>query len=311
MGQGKARPTVEVAARSERRVAADVVGRATGDPRRRTPDYIPDMSDGPVYREHAPSDDLANHVACYWTARGEPVRESRDVGATDRVLPDACMDVLFDLTRGAAILVGTMTRPLDVSRAERTDLVGVRFRPGGIGAVLSLPAHEVTDTFFPLEAVWGDGAGALAHRLPEAPTTAQRLSLIEAELRRRIAGGRGGDRRVQAAAGLVERAAGGIRVETLADVAGLGTRQLERRFLAAVGLPPRTACRVVRFQTAVVRMHARPTSSLARVALESGYHDQAHFTREFRTFAGESPGAYRRRRNLGVASVQDGPSGRD
>ena len=106
----------------------------------------------------------------------------------------------------------------------------------------------------------------------------------------------------------MERAGGGVRVETLAQATGLGARQLERRFLAAVGLPPKTACRVVRFQSALGRMHGRPRMALSRVALEAGYHDQAHFTREFRTFAGEPPGAYRRRRRLGDASVQDGES---
>jgi AraC-like DNA-binding protein len=253
--------------------------------------------------------DLAKHVACFWTTRYEVRSESDHLPATDRVLPDACLDVLFDLARGEAMLVGTMTRPLAVALVGSMNLLGVRFRVGGIGAVLRLPAYEITDGAIPLDAVWGARARALARRVTEATTTTSRIALVETELRRHLAASRGTDALVHAAAGLVERAGGSVRVDTLANATGLGPRQLERRFLAAVGLPPKFACRVLRFQAAVGFMHGLPGMALSRVALDAGYHDQAHLTRDFRLFAGEPPGAYRRRRGLDVVSVQDGASG--
>ena len=260
----------------------------------------------PTYREHAPSPDLAQRVSCYWTARHEASPRLHDVPLTDRVFPDACMDLLFDLSAGTAMLVGTMTRPLAISKSGPMDFLGVRFRPAGIGAVLSLPACEVTDTAIPVDVVWGARARHLVNGLQEASTTVARLSVIETDIRRRMSGGPGGDTLAHRAAGLVERARGSVSVQSLSDATGLGTRQLERRFLAAVGLAPKTACRVVRFQTALRHMHGRPGVALSRVALECGYHDQPHFTRDFRMFAHESPRAYRRRSGLDVAFVQDG-----
>ena len=47
------------------------------------------------------------------------------------------MDFLFDLAAegpAGVEVVGTMTRPIGVSRAKGMDLLGVRFRPGAIGA---------------------------------------------------------------------------------------------------------------------------------------------------------------------------------
>jgi AraC-like DNA-binding protein len=41
-------------------------------------------------------------------------------------------------------------------------------------------------------------------------------------------------------------------------------------------------------------MRQDPTLSLARVALDSGFADQAHFTRDFGRFAGLTPSAFRR-----------------
>jgi AraC-like DNA-binding protein len=39
-----------------------------------------------------------------------------------------------------------------------------------------------------------------------------------------------------------------------------------------------------------------PTLTLTEIAAELGYADQAHFTRAFRRWTGESPSGYRRRR---------------
>jgi hypothetical protein len=80
-----------------------------------------------AYRELAPHAALRDRVECYWIAAGD--RDARDV------LPDGCVDFLFDAAAGAAgaRLVGAMTRPLAVP-AGSSDLVAVRFRPGGAAA---------------------------------------------------------------------------------------------------------------------------------------------------------------------------------
>lgn len=43
--------------------------------------------------------------------------------------------------------------------AATMDILGVRFRPGGVGAFVTMPAHEVTDQVVTLDEVWGRGAG--------------------------------------------------------------------------------------------------------------------------------------------------------
>jgi transcriptional regulator GlxA family with amidase domain len=63
---------------------------------------------------------------------------------------------------------------------------------------------------------------------------------------------------------------------------------------------------VVRFQGARQRMQNEPARSLAVIALESGYHDQAHMTRDFVALAGTPPGFWRTRwASAGDAFMQD------
>jgi transcriptional regulator GlxA family with amidase domain len=84
------------------------------------------------------------------------------------------------------------------------------------------------------------------------------------------------------------RSGGRARVEALSAAAGLGRRQMARRFRAAVGLGPKAVCRIVRVQ-AVLRDVARRPSSWIDVALDHGYADQAHLVRDFVEIAGRTP----------------------
>src|SRR5690242_3782141 len=93
-----------------------------------------------TYEEHPPCAPLRAHVACYWTLSG-------DDEEGHRVLPDGCMDLIFDMSNGAAAdasLVGTMTTAL-VARARRACFFGVRFRPGEAFAFVGVPAYEARD----------------------------------------------------------------------------------------------------------------------------------------------------------------------
>jgi transcriptional regulator GlxA family with amidase domain len=77
----------------------------------------------------------------------------------------------------------------------------------------------------------------------------------------------------------------------LADELGWSHRRLIARFRDQVGLAPKTFARVIRFDRAVRQLRAATTRSLAEIALDCGYFDQAHLNREFREFAGTTPGA--------------------
>ncbi len=80
-------------------------------------------------------------------------------------------------------------------------------------------------------------------------------------------------------------------VAGLADEVGWSARHLTARFRAETGLRPKEAARVIRFDRA--RRRLSPTGrSLADLAAETGYFDQAHLAREFRTLAGCSPTAW-------------------
>ncbi len=84
--------------------------------------------------------------------------------------------------------------------------------------------------------------------------------------------------------GLVLR---GVPIRAVAGAVGWSDRHLAKRFRAEIGLRPKEAARVARFDRA--RRALRPDGRIAEVAARHGFADQSHLVREFRALAGCTP----------------------
>jgi AraC-like DNA-binding protein len=217
-----------------------------------------------VYREIAPPPDLSGTLACVWTS----------VARGGVILPDGCVDLVW---RGDGLIVaGPATGAAEPGVPAGTRVFGVRFRLGAAGAALGVPAAELVDLSVDAGAVLGAGA---AERVAQDGLPAL-LELVRA--RRRPT-----DPLDRAAALAMARP--GTRVGALGAELGMSERQLRRRFLDSVGYGPKTLGRILRFQRFLTL--ARPGADLARLALDAGYADQAHLTREVRRLSGRTPAA--------------------
>jgi AraC-like DNA-binding protein len=84
----------------------------------------------------------------------------------------------------------------------------------------------------------------------------------------------------------------GIRIASLAATAGVAPRTLQRHFRKRTGLAPKRYAAVQRFSGALQQV-ALGGGSLADIASEAGYCDQAHLTTDLCRHAGLSPGRFR------------------
>ena len=227
------------------------------------------MNETDVYRELAPPAHLRGTVSCVWvrTAGGE----DREV----RVLPDAGVDVIWGSGRGV-LVAGPDTRAHATRVEAGSVLVGVRFAPGAAGAALGVPMDALRDerveaedldrrlavdgSFSPSEAL----AALLAAVTPVQPDLAVRTAAAH----------------------------GGPVAQAARDV-GLSERQLRRRSLTAIGYGPKTLARILRFQRFLRAADAHAGRSLAALAFDAGYADQAHLSRECTRLAGLPPAALR------------------
>jgi len=243
------------------------------------------------YREIRPKPPLSDYVECFWVLQGDGQVQS----SPERLLPDGCVELILNFgdpfnehiretglteVQPLRFIVGQMTRPVLISPSGRIDVVGVRFAPGGALPFIRIPLKELTDSTVTLS----DIDPALDREIAECPNP----ELVESLLTRLLASRNLRSSEVRYATSCIVNSNGRVPVDQLAHDTGISGRQLERRFLREVGLPPKLLSRILRFQQ-VFRAVEHPGMNWAAVAVDCGYFDQAHLIRDFRQFAGRTP----------------------
>ena len=171
--------------------------------------------------------------------------------------------------------------------------VEVRLTPIGAHLLFGLPMHELTDRVVELDEVMGrPAADELVGRLWERPGWEQRFDFLDAALAARLAEARMPRPELTWAWGRLRATDGRVGMGWLAQELGWSHRRLIKRFRESVGMPPKTLARILRFERVAERLRAAGEPCLADVALDGGYYDQAHLNRDFREFAGTTPGGY-------------------
>jgi AraC-like DNA-binding protein len=204
------------------------------------------------------------------------------------------MDLLFDfMAMGGrrASIIGTMTRPLTFTTTGPVDLLGVRFRPGGLSGFLASDAAKLTDARVDLANFWGQLAEEAWHRLGEA-TAANRIRLLQGILGARGNGRIQTDPFIHHCVTKIEAVRGGLRIGDLEKSTGLSARQLERKFARHLGISPKTFSRVVRFKSVAAVTAKSDPPDWVTLAGDFGYADQPHLVREFKAFSGLTPVEY-------------------
>ena len=244
-------------------------------------------SEIPGYGRFWPDAKLSRFVEHFWTVEWDV-----DEPLTREVLPHPSihLGVERDRSRVVGIPKGRFLRRLE--GAGR--ILGVKFHPGLFRPVLGRAVSELSDRVLPLAAVLDIPVAeleeqALARRTPsEAFVVLQ--SFLETELPR-------ADERSLLARRIVEHASVHrrvTRVDQLASTFDLSVRSLQRLFDEHVGVGPKWVIQRYRLHEAAERIASGEVTDWARLALDLGYADQAHFIRDFRRWVGASPADYAR-----------------
>ena len=81
-------------------------------------------------------------------------------------------------------------------------------------------------------------------------------------------------------------------IASVTGMSGLSAKRFIERFKSEVGMTPKCYSQLLRFQQTVALADRARRMDWTRIAMDSGYFDQAHFIRDFRSFSGMTPTAY-------------------
>lgn len=235
---------------------------------------------------------LSDFVALLWLSE-----DYVQPHAAERLLPTGAMDLVLTLDGLGGVgnvVSGAHSRFTLLDTSRPLTLIGVRFKPGGGFPFFGGPAGELQDLNVPLDLLWGREAELLRERLLEAPTPADKLGVLEADLERRLRHRPARDPAVKYAIDTFKHP--GTSVAAVVERVGLSPRRFIARFRDEVGLTPKVFCRIHRFRRVIAALQSPQRADWPTIALDCGYFDQAHFIHDFGEFAGVSPSAYLRQR---------------
>ncbi|MEP6952055.1 MAG: helix-turn-helix domain-containing protein [Ginsengibacter sp.] len=251
------------------------------------------------YTQYKPSGTLANYIECYWICRGPlittaPVERLIPGGRTEMILnfghpmqfmaPD-------ELSDGKAIsgahIMGQRNRIYYARQNGDTDLLGVRFKPGGVSAFTKLPLSNLLNQIIPAEYVLGDSLKDWENRLTEKKNDADKIYLLDT-LIMQITKGTTTEWTSVCKAVETIRKDKPVSVNALCNENESYYKKLERAFMKYVGYTPKSYCRIVRFNRAIRQMQINK-KSLTSVCYDCDYYDQSHFIKDFRQFTGTAP----------------------
>jgi AraC-like DNA-binding protein len=266
-------------------------------------DHVSDFGRWTLFRRK-PSTALAafvHEMQGYFEEGGEAiVRREVPSGVVPLILVFGPGFTLWDRGHGAwrplarSFIAGLHQHAALVGSQGRALCMQVDFTPWGARRFLRADMGELADRVIDLHELTGAFAGRLEDRLAETSDWETRFDIVEEAILRRIGDGTGHPLVTEAWRRL-ERAQGAIAIGTLARDLDCSRKHLAMLFQRHVGLAPKTMARVFRFERAIQGLTAGCYATLADLASECGYADQAHFNRDFTAFAGETPRELRAR----------------
>jgi AraC-like DNA-binding protein len=264
------------------------------------------VTGGPAVDEHAlraPAAGLRGMLASYvgyQQAGQEPARH--------RGLPSPYLTMIFTLHEPLVIaghpdprqepgtyvtLAGGLhTSPALITHEGAQSGLQLSLSPLGARALLGLPAGELAMLDVHATDLLGRLAAEIQERLQAARGWAERFDVLDELLLARAAeAGREPRPEVGRAWRQLLASGGRAPVAGLAAETGWSERHLRSQFQAEIGLTPKAAARVIRFDRArrLLGRQVRTGLRLADLAAETGYYDQAHLDREFGALAGCPP----------------------
>lgn len=187
------------------------------------------------------------------------------------------------------VAIGLLPGEIRVTGSGVGECLQIRLSPVAAAAVLGSPS-DLRGALVPLGDLWGRGpASRFEDRLHAATSWDDRFAVALNFLDRLATSRRAVDAEIAYAWSRTLTWQGQARVDALADDVGWSRKRLWSRFRSQLGLSPKGAAQLVRFDRAAHLLAAGHTP--ASVAAETGYADQSHLHREVRTFAGATPTA--------------------
>lgn len=256
------------------------------------------------YKEHKPVKPLGQYVKCYYSLEYEHGSE-----VVDYAFATGCLEVMFMLDgqpwetkvnegfrRTSAVEVwGQIVQPLQFRVPGYSKVFGIRFHPAAASVLMREDISLFNNRVLDLTTVIGNPIAGVHAQLQDAASTDRCVQIMDAFLLKNVSVQSKAFDRIDLVQKVMNELSGKDffdNIENVAERHGITARYLQKIFVQQTGLTPKLYAKINRFQNSLVLL-GRQDQSLTSVAYSSGYFDQSHFIREFKSFTGFSPSRFK------------------
>ncbi|MCQ4087641.1 helix-turn-helix domain-containing protein [Saccharibacillus sp. JS10] len=237
-----------------------------------------------------PAPELAGFVRHYWTVEWElDAAESYQ----QEVVPNPCANLVIEHGRTSCYMPST-SRFSHLLQGKGS-VFGVKFLPGGFYPFYRESLSELIGNSLPVDRVLRSNAVALEQALDTTNDVGlcELMDMLLLEAKPQM------DHETKLLSEIFKAIAGRqdlTKVDELCKLFGIEKRNLQRLFSRRVGLTPKWVIRLHRLQEAAEALdrgkEQGTRTKLLHLSQELGYHDQAHFIKDFKAVIGVTPEAY-------------------
>jgi AraC-like DNA-binding protein len=216
-----------------------------------------------------------------------PVRRREGPGIDVVVVLSFGQGWSIDGERLESFAAGLHDRQVTTEHCGRSFGIQIDLAPQAAHALFREPMHLLARRAVRLDDMLDESH--LEERLHDAGDWPARFALLDAVLARRLADSSAGSPGVAWAWRQLVATRGRRRVASLAGELGWSGKRIAACFREEIGLTPKAAARLIRFEAARASAERAENPDWARIALDCGYYDQSHLINDFRAATGRSP----------------------
>jgi AraC-like DNA-binding protein len=231
---------------------------------------------------------LRGHVSAYYGFREHaprPISRREGPGTHVVMLISFGEEWTIDGERLYSFVGGLRNRQVATRHEGRSHGIHVDLTPPAAHRIFGMPLHQLAERQVPLEQVLDEPF--LAERLHDAGAWDSRFRLLDRVLTRRLS--RLPSAEIAWAWTRLVETHGAVPIGELARELDWSRKRIVARFREEIGLPPKRAAKLLRFDKAQALVQSTTQPDWAWIAREAGYYDQSHLINDFRSVTARTP----------------------
>ena len=208
---------------------------------------------------------------------------------------DGSIDILKSekekFTLDKCSFVSLFNSPYQVKLSSKIHAIHIRFKPAGVYPLADLPLNKILNRQVSLEDLMAKDTSEIYNRMGELDNPKKQIALFEQWILKTYQESNQ-HYRFNYGLHLIEEQKGKLSVKDLSLILNSNYKSLDRWFNKMLGMNPKEYLQISKFKSILDEIENQKNTSWMTLVADFDYHDQAHFSKSFKKYAGVSPNQY-------------------